>query len=348
MSALTPEFLFDLESNMKVITANEYQRLLKNLWWEKVAKRINSITKKERISWLLDDAKIERTSKTGGRVTFEDIVGASTEYENEDAAAGLKLTKNQLTDHENGVPGGEGIRLAAHWSRQMGAYAAYWPQKMVAEAIKANPTTYDGKAFFAVDHPVNPYDPSAGTFANHFTGASTGVYPGALPIGGATTVETALENLGKAVAYIASIKMPNGEDPRKLRVTGIMVPPALMVRATQLTNAKFIAQSAASGAISGDVEAVVSWLGLGQPIQADELGAAFGGSDTDYYLLAEEITSDELGAFAYVDREPFTVNYHGPMTSAELDRKDEFQWKTKGRNTVGTGHPYRLFKCSAT
>jgi len=340
---ITPQFVFDLESNMKVITAREFERLTRNLWWDKVAKRMPSSAKRERLAWLLDSAKIERTGRAGGRVPFEDIVATTTEFENEHAAAGLKLKKEQLEDHD-----GNGVQLAAHWSRQMGAYAAYWPQKVIADAIKANPTTYDGLAFFHTAHPVNPFDVGAGTFANRFTGSASGAYPGALPIGGSTTVEVALANLAKAVAYAAAIKMPNGEDPRMLRPVGILVPPALMARAVQITNAKTIVQSAASGALSADVEAVVSYLGLGQPIEAPELGAAFGGSDSTYYLLMQEITSDELGAFAYVDREPFSITYHGPMTDAELARRREFEWTNQGRNTVGPGHPYKLLRCDAT
>jgi phage major head subunit gpT-like protein len=345
MPAITPEFLFDLESNMRLISSNEYQRLGKSLWWDRVARRMESQAKVERINWLLDTAKIERpnASRGGGQAIFEDIVAKTTEFENENAVAGLQLKKEQLEDLD-----GNGVQLATHWSRQIGAYAAYWPQKMVANAIKANPTTYDGLAFFATNHPVNPFNSGAGTFANRFTGASSGSYPGALPIHEAVTVEVALGNLAKAVAYMAGITMPNGEDPRGLRPVGILVPPALMPRATLLLNAKSIVQSAATGALAGDVEAVISYLGLGQPIQADELGAAFGGSDTTYYILAEEITSNELGAFAYVDREPFSVLYHGPMTDAELARKREFQWTTEGRNTVGAGHPYLLFRCEAT
>lgn len=123
MGAITPSFVFDLESNMRTITAHEYDRLNKSLWWTNVAKQLASGAKKERISWLLDTAKIERTARGGGQVSFEDIVSQTTEYENLNASAGLKLKKEQLEDTD-----GNGLQLAAHWSRQMGAYAAYWPQ----------------------------------------------------------------------------------------------------------------------------------------------------------------------------------------------------------------------------
>lgn len=343
MPAITPSFLFDLESNMRLLTSQEYKRLLTKLWWNKVAKTMPSGSKKERITWLLDSAKIETTTKTGGQVTFEDIVSQTTEYENENAAAGLKLKKEQLEDLD-----GNGVQLASHWSRQMGAYASYWPQKKLAQAILANPTTYDNKAFFAVDHPYNPYLPGLGVFRNLFTGSPSGIYPGAIPIDTSVTVDAAVANIAKAIAYIASIKMPSGEDPRFLSLAGILVPPALTARAQQITNAKFIAQAAGSAAGSGDVEAVIRNFGLGQPIEAAELGSAFGGSDTTYYLIMEEITSDELGAFTYVNREPFSVVYHGPQTDAELARKREFQWTTEGRNVMGTGHPFLFFRCQAS
>lgn len=345
MPAITPSFMFDLESNMRLISNNEFDRLSRETWVDRVAKRMTSGSKKERINWLLDTAQIRRpnASHGGGQQIFEDIVSLTTEYENENAVAALKLKKEQLEDLD-----GNGVQLATHWSRQIGAKAAYWPQQVVAAAILANPTGYDGVSFFNASHPVNPFDTATGTFANVFTGSASGSYPGALPIGGATTVEVALANLAKAVAYLGTLKMPDGVTPRMLRLAGLLVPPALMARAVQLTSAETLVQSAASGALTGDVRGVLSYLSLGVPIMARELGAAFGGSDTSYYLLVEEITSDELGAFTYVEREAFNVNYHGPMTDAELAKYREFEWTCEGRNTVGAGHPYLMFRADAT
>jgi hypothetical protein len=342
MPAITPEFLFDLESNMQTITCREFERLLSNLWWRKICKEKPSGSKKERLSWLLDSARIQRTTKTGGNIEFEDIVALSTEATNLNAAAGLELKKEQLEDLD-----GNGVDLAAHWSRQMGAYAAYWPQKMLSQSLLDNPVGYDTKDFFADDHPVNPFDLNAGTYANLFTGAADGIYPGAVPIDTSVSAEVALNNIAKVIAYAASIKMPNGEDPRFLKLAGIMHAPLLTARVQQLTGAKFLAQVAATGAGSADVEAIIRNMGLGVPVEAPELGSAFGGSDTDYYLIMEEITSSELGAFMYVNREAFSILYHGPQTDAQLARIRKFQWTTEGRNVIMPGHPYLLFKCSA-
>lgn len=346
MPAITPSFLFDLESNMRMIASREYDRLNANLWWPRVMRTMpRSQSKKERVTWLLDTARIQQTGK-GGNLEFEDIVSQTTEYEFINASAGLKIKKEEFEDHD-----GNGINFAAHWSRGIGAYSAYWPQKMLATAILANGTTYDGLSFFNAAHPYNPYLASAGTFQNVFTGAAAGIYPGAIPIDNSVSVEVAVQNIAKAIAYIASIKMPNGEDPRHLRLSTLIVPPALTARAQQITNAKYIAQVAAVAGTAGgsaDVEAVIRNFGLGQPIEATELGSAFGGSDTDYYLGVEEITSNELGAFAYCPREDFSVLFYGPQNDAQLARIREFQWMTEGRNNVLNGHPYLLFRASAT
>ena len=248
MGALTPSFLFDLESNMRTIVNQDYNRLLSNLWWTAIAKEVPSKSKKEHFAWLLDTAQIRRSGH-GGNVQFDDLVAIETNVEALNASAGLRITKEKLDDLDsNGKPGGEGLRLATNWARMVGAYAAYWPQKSIAKAILANPVTYDEKTFFADDHPVNPYMPAAGTFANIFTGAVSGAYPGALPIDESVSAEEALGNIAKAIAYIATIAMPNGEDPRFLKPGSIFVPPALTARAMQLTNAKFIAQTASAAA----------------------------------------------------------------------------------------------------
>jgi len=344
MAAITPSFLFDLESNMRLISETEYDRLNSNVWAPSVAKTLTSGTKKERINWLLETAQIRRPNAKngGGQAYFEDLVSRTTEFEAQNAVAGLRLKKEQLDDTD-----ANGVGLAASWARQVGAYAAYWQQKILAEAIRSNPVTYDNLTFFNAAHLVNPFRPSAGSFANDLTGAAAGIFPGAVPVNG-VTVDIALDNLAKALAYIASIKMPSGADPRMLRLSKILHPPALTARMQQLTNAKFIAQAAATGGGSGDVTGLISNMGLGEPIEAPELASAFGGSDTTYYLLVEEITSNELGAFVYVEREPFAINFYGPQTDAQLSRVREFEWLTEGRNVIGAGHPYLMFRCQAT
>jgi len=347
MPALTPQFMMDLESRMQLLTENEYARLVQGLWWQNLAKVKTTTAGKEILAWLLSTAKIYPEGK-GGNIRFDDLVSTYTTMEPKFSGAGLKLNKAQFEDTD-----GQGMNLAAEWSSQIGAQIAYWPQEQVADFLMhaheaGTYVGYDGKPFFAVDHPVNPYRTGV-TFANLLTGTagvggnSGTTSPGALPIDASVPVDTALLNLQRLFAYIASIKMPNGKQPRRLRPRFILTPPSLTFRAVQLTQAKFIAQLASGGgAASADVEALIQALGYAAPVQADELGGFE--DEKTYFVACEQVTSSQLGAITFLEREPYKILYYGSQTEAELDRRDEYEWHVKGRNGMGAGHPFLLFK----
>jgi phage major head subunit gpT-like protein len=351
MGPLTPSWVTDLETNMRILQEDSYAALQSELWYNAVAKVMPSSSKTERLVWLLDTAQIKYTNRLGGDVEFQNILSQTTEFTVNAAEAGLELNRFQLEDHDGG-----GVQLATQWSRQIGAQAAYWPQKQVAGAIRlggaATSLAYDSEIFFSTAHPLNPYNTGLGNYANDFTGAASGIYPGAVDISSAVSVSAAVDNLHGAFAYMRSILQANGADPRGLRPAFIMVPPALAARAQQITNAKYIAQDAvASGAGgSGDIEAIVRNWGIGQPIVCDELASnqGTGGSDTTFYIAAKQVGTTELGSITYVDREPFSVIFNGQMTDAQLARANKLQWIVRGRNIVGYGHPYLLFRCQAS
>lgn len=342
MPAITPEFMFDFESNMQAITENEYARLVQNLFWQKITKVRPSGSRREIIAWLLSTAQIYDQGK-GGNVRFDDLVSVVTQFESNNAGTGLRLDKNQVEDLD-----GNGLELAAKWSGDIGAYMAYWPQKQVTNLIKTGETgiAYDAQAFFSAAHPVNPFWGNV-TYANLYTGAVAGSYPGALPIDDSVDVDTALKNLGIGIAAIASIKMPNGVDPRFLTARQILVPPRMVPRAQQLTKARFIAQASSGGAGSGDVDALIRNWGLMEPIEVQE----FAGDDTTWYIACEEMATTQLGALVYVDREPFTIKYYsgsgGGYVDAILARARQLEWLVDGRNVAGFGHPYCLHKFKA-
>lgn len=362
-------FTFDFESNLKVIQMNEYARMLQNLWYQRVTKVMQSTGKKEVIGWLLDSATIEAQGK-GGNVRFTDMSMVEQTITNLDAGRGLRIRKQQFEDLD-----GNGVQVGTKWVANVSAQAAYWPQKQIATVIRQGGTDtkqvcYDGVNLFSSSetvgtgttnaHPFNPNSPELGGFANWFTGSASGSagYPGACPIDvtNATTIETARNNLNKVIAYITgAIKMPNGVDPRFLKPSVILHPPALTARVQEITKAKFIAASAgSSGGGSQDVEAMIRNYGFGEPIEAPELGAAFGGSDTTYYVVCEEIAAgDQLGALIHQVREPFSIHYYSGAGSAEgidavLFRAQELEWLAHGRNAQAPGRPELIFRVDAT
>lgn len=346
MGALTPSFVFDLETNMRMLSENEYLRWSSTpgfLWWDKLAVRRPSMTRREIVTWILNTAQIETQGK-GGNFAFDTLTIIDREFTHDTHGKAFKLRRQQFEDLD-----GNGVQLASEWASQIGAQQAYWPQKQIFNLLRNGEGTtvatgYDGLAYFHASHPVNPNDTSVGTYSNLFTGGS------AAPIDDSVSLETATINLAKVYAAIAALKMPNGVDPRGLRPAGIFCAPRLMPRAVQLTNAKFIAMSSAAGAGgSGDLAGYVQNMGFGSVTQIDELA---GIDDTSYYVAAQQLGASAQGALVYIDREPFTVRYYtgrggGTGVDAILDRADELEWHTSGRNGVAYGHPYLLFKVKA-
>lgn len=351
MGALTPSFLYDFETNIQTIAESEYERLSGSLWWSRFMKTRPSSSRREVIAWLLSTAQIESRGK-GGNMPFEDLISKYTEYENLDAGAGLRMRKQQLEDND-----GNGLDIAGQWARDIGAYMAYWPQKQLVSLLKngavSGNNSYDGVTFFNNAHLYR--DDSASTYANVFTGAAASTpstdlndagYPGAIVLDESVSTDAALVNLSKAIAYIKSIRMPNLVDPRFLRPVALMGGPRMQNRVVQLTSAKFLAQAATSGGGSGDVEAVVQAMGFTTPVIADEL-AGFE-SDTTCFLACEQLTSSQLGAFVYVEREPFKIDMYGMLDDVELGRAQELEWHCTGRNVAGYGHPFLFFKLKAS
>lgn len=387
MPPITPSFQFQYEKRMRALSENEYVRMLasKNVWWNKVARTMNIEGKTERLTWLLNTAMIEPVGPTGtGSIEFEGLVTQTAEYPTFRHGKGIKVHRDQIEDLD-----GTGLNTLADWSMQIGAQMAYYPQKLFSQLILNGANTdgsanaYDTVPFFADNtarniggnsvkgHPYNPYRTNLGGYSNWCKGAASGAYPGALAIDDSVPVDTALINLGKAIAHVATAKMPNGVDPRFLTPSFIIAPPRMAPRVRQLTDAKYIAQAASSGGGSGDVAALISGWGLGTPVIANELGASVSynynapfmgsggnssfkaesvtGSDTTWYLVCEEMASTQLGGLLYVMRKPFKVNYYtgdsgGTAMSAELDRTNEFEYHCQGRMAAQYGHPYSIFR----
>lgn len=355
MPALTPSFLMDFESRMSTVVEDEYAAFSQNLWWDSLMRSRPSSSRRELVAWLLSTAQIMDLGKLGGNLPFEDIVSHYTEYEVRYAGAGLRLRRAQIEDTD-----GNGMDAAAKWSSDVGSFMALWPQLKLIDLIKNGATSgynsYDGVTFFNNAHPVNPVDASVtGTYANIFTGAAAStpstdpndaIYPGAAPIDESVTADVALTNLSKVCAYIRAIRMPNGVHYRYLRPKTLYCAPRLSQRAFQLTNAKFIAQAATGGAGSADIDALVKSLGLMSPTAMDEFADFESG--TTYFIGCEQLSTRQLGAFVYVDREPFNIKMYGPQDESVLGRMQELEWQCLGRNVAGYGHPFVFFKVKAT
>lgn len=333
---VNPEFVLDLESRMRILTSEAYRSIDSRLWWRSVCKFHETTSRRELMFWLLDTAQI--TYEPEGNVQFEELSYQRAEYEVEHASRGLRVLKSQFEDRD-----GNGVNSATNWSRQIGAYSAYFPQKQVARVIKNGESFigYDGKPLFAADHPLDPFNPSAGTYSNLIT---TGV-----TLDDRHPLDAAFKSLNVILKAVSAVPMPNGEDPRHLVPRFFLAPPAMVQRLNTLLGAKFIGLGK-EGSGSTDVTGVVQSMGFKEGvIRADELGADYpGGSDTDCYLICEELGSPDMDALIWLEREPFAIQYYsgqdGGGVSADLGRARHLEWQVHGRNGIGAGHPYKIFK----
>ena len=387
MPALTPSFTFDFESSMQAITENEFVRLIAsgNLWWRKVARVRPTGKKRDIIAWLLSTAQIYDAGISGGNMKFDDMAATYQEYDVRNSAAGLKLTRNQIEDNDgDGFDFASewssqmGAKMAYWPQAQVANFimngamtAAQTPQGPIPYGAGPNGTglniAYDGVQFFADNlvnsgngHPLNQFKTGAGKYFNWFHGAASGVYPGALPIDESVGIDVALTNLQKATAYIASIKMPDGVTPRFLKPVVMLHAPRLAARAQTLNKADFIGLgtgSAGAGSATADIRGIIKKWGYAEPIEAQEFAGITlpdgANADTTWYLICQEMTTTQLGGLVYVDREPYRITYYtgtggGTGVDAVLDRARELEWHLQGRNLLGPGHPFTVFRFDAS
>lgn len=326
---ITPEFLVTFETEIKGLVTGNWDRVASNLYWDRVMKTRPSAGKREILTWLLENANIYPEGD-GGNKRFTDMEATTFSFENGHAGSGLRLTRDEIEDNQmKDNPSVGAMDYAGKWAKDIGAAAAYYPQKKLFDLILAGTTAlgYDGKAFFATDHPVNP-NGGGGTYSNHIPSVPLVV------TGGSSEQDNLLvgrKNLGKAIAAVRSQRFINGV-PRFLKPTTLLVQTVDYDYAKLLVSAGVISQTTNTSATDKPLEVIAA------PELDDE-------TDGTYYLGVEDMLSDELGAFVYSEREAFSMRTYGPMTEAALGRKNEFEWQLDGRNTAIYGHPYLFYRC---
>lgn len=359
MPALTPSFVFNLESKLRIIQENLYATLLEDMWWDRAARLLSSDSGKEIISFVLSTAQLDKTGLDPS-VTYRPMTVLNTEVIPKYISSAIELQRAQLEDLD-----GNGIQIASKWVEDITTAAVYDPQKRVADAIKDGYTSlvcYDAQNLFSTVHPLNPRNIAVGTYSNVFTGNATALpatdpnaaaYPGALDVRvgtGSVTVDTAFAKLQKAFAYIGAIKMPNGLYPRRLKPQTIIAPSALFPYLQTILDAKFIAMaSSGSGGGATSIEGTLTKLGYGDVVHAPEFDSEPG----VFYIVCKSAAQSQLGPIVYCEREPigvryFTGNGGGDSIESYLSENDSIKYIARGRAEAAAGEPSLIFRCSVT
>lgn len=327
--ALSSKVLARVEERMRVIQENVYASALANLWWPKIAKEITSEASAEKLYFLMTGGAMDYGTE-GTREFIEQSISRIDLTPKFFSVPGLEVLRSELEDSD-----GAGFQKASQWASDTAAKGTLFPQQKLAAALVENPNGYDGVTFFSTAHPLLPGDPSSGTWANDFTGAASGDYPGAVPI--TDDVAVSGVNIGKALAYIRSIKGPDGVTSLNLEPVALLASPAKYRQALLAAKAMFVGGTAGST----DVSVQVNDFGL-DLIRAPELAG-----NANYYILCRQLGT-EVGPWIWLNRESPNTTYHGPMTDAQLARMDKFQWGVRGRGVIAPGRPHFMFRCQAT
>lgn len=252
-----------------------------------------------------------------GEKDFQDIAAVGYELRNKDWEDSVAVDRNAIADDQYG--------LYVPIFTELGFVGEDLPNHQVqsllenGEATTVHGACWDGKAFFATDHPVHPNVPAYGTFANLFTSTSL-----------------TRANLITQMAAFMQQKGPDNK-PRGIPADTLFVHPNQYVDACELVNAKFI--SGASSSSPGSRENVIATMGM---LKVEQLPLS---SEDGEWFLAATTTGGR------VSKNPLVVQIreapHLVMPPALSDaefKKRKLEYSTEARIGFGYGKPWQLWK----
>jgi phage major head subunit gpT-like protein len=282
-------------------------------WWRRFATEIPSDSEREIHAWI---ELIPGFTKWKDERKFHSIGSADYSLLNEDYAAGIRVPRNKVEDDKLG--------LYAHNAEMLGMQAAKFPDRQCALLLKNGHTAaaaykcYDGKPFFATDHPKSVNGQVSGTFSNYRT--SLALTPA---------------NFNTAYAAMQAFPGPDGE-VMGITATRLSVPPALRATALEIAdNAALIIGNAGGTAAASNVNA-----GLVEVEVIPELA----GADTTWYLGCHSWPIQPL--IVQVRQMPGFDEIAG-LQSEHCKLKKELLYGSDGRFAFGYSFPHLMIKAVA-
>lgn len=192
--------------------------------------------------------------------------------------------------------------------------------RLLFNVLKNNGDCLDGLALFHGTHPINPKDASAGTFDNDV----------------GSTALTA-NNAAAARGTMMEMKGPDG-DPINENPSVIVVPSALELTARKIAEADEIV-------FAGNANETNVYKGRYMVMVVPHLGAAFGGSDSVWYLA--DVTDTEDRGLIVQERQAVEITSLFSPTDPQVFARDEYQWGARARYTAAAGNPKKIFRFNA-
>jgi phage major head subunit gpT-like protein len=282
----------------------EYQQALaeisKQVWFEKLSTRLQARTKSETFGFL-GTVPPMRPWGTGrlARGVFEESYSVETEkYE-----CTLEVSRDSIEDDQTGA-----IRLRIReLAQRAGTHKDYLLGQLLINGGSAGFTSYDGSTFFATDHESG----KSGAQSNKVTASGT-----ATPT--APTTAEFRAAFSTAIAQLLGLKDDQGE-PMSFGASGLVcvVPPSMLLAASEALNASFIAST--DNILKGAADVVAyPWLTNG----------------AKFYLVKSDV---QVRPFVFLDRIPLEFRaLEGESESGFV--RDTWLYGVRGRYTMTYGY----------
>lgn len=325
---ITKLALKGIADRVELVSAESYARTSKDLHWQIFAgKRDLTGIETDTIVIPIEDASLDWS-------VSETYLAESTSFsfkmtfQSEFASRKKTLTRSQMLRSQ------EAAAHFASFGRQMGHLFARAPEDLVLRALKASAgagavTEWDGLSYFNASHRIHPAKASVGVFSNAIASK---------PIDESVTLAVAHKNLSDCINAQYSIPVSSGQMSARIVPKYLVVPAALRQRAEMLTGAQFFGSDG-----STDAGPLIRGNGL-TPVVMPELGAAFGGSDSRYYLVAESI--GDIHAFEIGVHDELSLVTFNPTDDSAADELQEYTIRARGAMGIAPADPRLILRCN--
>lgn len=279
-------------------------------WWQLLATLMTSDTEEEIHAWL---QQIPGLAEWIGERNGSTVAASAYRLANKDFNRDVKVPRNKFLDDKLG--------LYAPIFEQLGAHAAKFADRQVARLMKrghideVGSRCWDGKPYYAPDHPIDPNTAGSGTFGNYLTN---------------TDLNEA--NFNDVLRRISEFTLEDGE-PLGLVATHLTVPGALRAKALKVAQAAIVVDSGAGV------------TNINQGVVEVRVLPELAGTATDNKSWYVSVCDQPIKPFLFQLRAAILLALVFGPESEHCKKHKEIVYGAEGRAAFGFTFPQLSFKC---
>lgn len=281
-------------------------------WWQALATLLTSDTEEEVHSWLQQIPGLAEwiTERNGSTV-------AASEYKlkNRDFNRDVKVPRNKFLDDKLG--------LYAPIFEQLGMQSAKFADRQIARLMRrghideATSRCWDGKPFYATDHPVDANRAAAGVFGNYLV-----------------NTDLTEANFNDVLRRISEFTLEDGE-PLGLTPTLLTVPGSMRAKALKVVKASIVEDGGAGV------------TNINQGALEVRVIPELAGDATDNKSWYVSVADQPIKPFIYQLRQAIVLALVFGPDSEHCKKNKELVYGAEGRAAFGYSFPQLSFKCVA-